>query len=60
MIHGSSCEANLPLNAALPDSIAADLEANCCKKMYYAASSLKSSCVIDNQSLLETSDTTNK
>ena len=61
MIHGSSCEANLPLIAALPDLIVADLELNCYEKMYYAASSPKSGlCAIDNQSLLETSDTKKK
>jgi len=46
MIHGSSCEANLPLIAALPDPIAADLELKCYEKIYSAASSPKSGCVL--------------
>ena len=45
MIHGSSCEANLPIIAALPEPIAADLELNYHGKMYWAASSPKSGCV---------------
>jgi len=46
MIHGSSCEANLPLIAALPKPIAVDLELTCYEKMYYTASSPKSGCVL--------------
>jgi hypothetical protein len=58
MIHGSSCEANLPLIAALPDTIATDLELYYYKKMYlYSKFSKQRFCVIDNLSLLEQPDT---
>jgi hypothetical protein len=46
MIHGSSCEANLPLIVALSDPIPADLELNRYEKMLYEASSPNSGCVL--------------